>query len=87
MPDYVFVIEDDIVMVRPKKDVVPLPFPPPFLRLDSETHEEARRVAPGWDMYHLEDEWRSWVLDKGIAVKDPDKHFMSFCKRRGALKR
>lgn len=87
MPDYVFVIEDDIVMVRPKKDVVPLPFPPPLLRLDSETHEEARRVASGWDMYHLEDEWRSWVLDKGIAVKDPDKHFISFCKRRGALKR
>jgi len=87
MPDYVFIIEGDIVMVRPKRDVAPLPFPPPILRLDSETHEDARRVAPGWDMHHLEDEWRSWVLNKGIAVKDPDKHFTSFCKRRGALKR
>jgi len=87
MPDYVFIIEGDIVMVRPKRDVAPMPFPPPILRLNSETHEDARRVAPGWDMHHLEDEWRSWVLDKGIAVKDPDKHFMSFCKRRGMLKR
>lgn len=89
MPDYTLVIEDDIVVVRPKKDMSSgaLSFPPPMLRLDSETHEYARQVAPGWDIHHLETEWRSWVLDKAIAVKDPDKHFLSFCKKRGALKR
>lgn len=89
MPDYVFIIDGDIVLVRPKKDAnpSPLPFPPPMLRLDPETHEEARRVAPGWDMHHLEEEWRTWVLDKGIAVKTPDKHFLSFCRKRGALSR
>jgi len=89
MPDYVFTVEEDIVMVRPKRSIgtAPLPFPPPMLHLDTETHENARRVAPGWDMHHLESEWRSWVLNKGIAVKDPDKHFLSFCKKRGALRR
>ena len=38
-------------------------------------------------MHHLEVEWRSWVLEKGIAVKTPDKHFLSFCKKRGAYRR
>ena len=28
-------------------------------------------------------EWRSWVADKGIAVKDADRHFLSFCRNRG----
>ncbi|WP_073145963.1 replication initiator protein A [Litoreibacter ascidiaceicola] len=89
MPDYAFVIEGDIVVVRPKEETRPtaLPFLPSSLRLDPETHEEARRLAPGWDMHHLEGEWRSWVLEKGIAVKNPDKHFLSFCKKRGGYQR
>ena len=89
MPDYAFVIEDDIVIVRPKRETRQsvLPLPLSILRLDSETHEYARRLAPGWDMHHLEGEWRSWVIEKGIAVKDPDKHFLAFCKKRGAHKR
>ena len=89
MPDYAFVIEGDIVIVRPKKETrqTALPFPLSSLRLDPDTHEEARHFAPGWDMHHLEGEWRSWVLEKGIAVKNPDKHFLSFCKKRGAYRR
>jgi hypothetical protein len=35
----------------------------------------------------LEGEWRSWVLDKGIAVKAADAHFLGFCKKRGPYKR
>jgi hypothetical protein len=38
-------------------------------------------------MHHLENEWRSWVLEKAISVKDPDKHVLAFCKKRGAYKR
>ena len=89
MPDYAFVIEGDIVIVRPKKETrqTALPFPLSSLRLDPDTREEARHFAPGWDMHHLEGEWRSWVLEKGIAVKNPDKHFPSFCKKRGAYRR
>jgi plasmid replication initiation protein len=89
MPDYGFLIEDDIVIVRPKKEThqSALLLPVSSLRLAADTHEDARRLAPGWDMHHLEDEWRSWVLEKAISVKDPDKHFLSFCKKRGAYKR
>ena len=89
LPDYGFLIEDDIVIVRPKKKThqSALPLLLSSLRLAPDTHEEARRLAPGWDMHHLEDEWRSWVLEKAISVKDPDKHFLSFCKKRGAYRR
>ncbi len=85
MPDYLFQIEDDNVLVRPKRDIMQtaLPLGISSLRLAADTHEDARRLAPGWDMHHLENEWRSWVLEKGISVKDPDKHFLSFCKKRG----
>ena len=89
MPDYSFTIDGDIVLVRPKKDVMQsaLPLPVSSLRLEADTHEEARRFAPGWDMHHLESEWRSWVFEKGITVKNPDQHFLAFCKKRGAYKR
>jgi plasmid replication initiation protein len=89
MPDYLFQIEDDNVLVRPKRDIMQtaLPLGISSLRLAADTHEDARRLAPGWDMHHLENEWRSWVLEKGISVKDPDKQFLSFCKKRGPHKR
>jgi plasmid replication initiation protein len=88
MPDYVFVIEDDIVNVRPKNRMHTNAFslPHPSLRIREDTREDARRAAPGWDMHHLEDEWRSWVLRKEISVKDPDQHFLSFCRKRGTYK-
>jgi plasmid replication initiation protein len=84
MPDYRMTIEGDNVVFTPKAEeaVVALPFQ--ALRLcNLDTRDLARRLAPGWDIYNLEDEWRSWVHDKAIVVKDPDKHFLSFCKKRG----
>lgn len=89
MPDYAFIIDEDLVLVRPKKklDHGVLLSSPASLSLAPGTHEDARRLAPGWDTYHLEDEWRSWVLEKGISVKDADKHFLAFCKKRGPCRR
>lgn len=88
MPDYTFTLDDENVIVRPKKeaDTLTLVFVPSSLRLDPDVFERARQAAPGWDMHLLESEWRSWVLDKGIIVNSSDAHFLSFCKRRGACK-
>ena len=88
MPDYSFTVTNDIVKVRPKRETnqSALPLPLTSLRLDPDTPEEARKYAQGWDMRVLEDEWRSWVLEKEIAVQNPDKHFVSFCKKRGPYK-
>lgn len=85
LPDYGISVEGDNVIFRPKSDDVVTSVPFRELRFkNSDTPIEARRLAPGWDIYMLENEWRSWVHDKAIAVKDADKHFLAFCKKRGA---
>jgi len=85
MPDYTFELDGDNVQVRPKKVTLQSaqPLPLTSLCLAPDTHDEARRLAPGWDMHALEQDWRSWVLDTRISVKDPNKHFLAFCKKRG----
>lgn len=89
MPDYTFSIDGENIVVRPKKRSMQtaLPLPVAALQIKSDTIEEARLLAPGWDMRNLEDDWRSWVIEKGIAVKDADAHFLSFCRKRGAYPR
>ena len=86
MPDYTFSIDGENMAVRPKKrnTQTALPLPITALLISGDTIEEARLLAPGWDMRSLEDDWRSWVIEKGIAVKDANAHFLSFCRKRGA---
>ncbi len=86
---YTFDLDGENVQVRPKKETLQsaLPLPLASLGLAPDTHHDARRLALGWDMHVLEQEWCSWVIEKGTAVKDPDKHFLFFCKKRGAYRR
>lgn len=52
------------------------------LRLDPETLERARNLAPGWDVHYLEREWRGWMADGGLdAPRDPDRAFLGFCRK------
>lgn len=51
------------------------------IRLFTETYEKAKKVAPGWDVYALEHDWRSWIAGKE-RPKDPDAAFIGFCKQR-----
>ena len=84
LPDYKFELLDDIICVRPKTSrKLDSPILPP---LQSDTHEAARDYAVGWDVRQLESEWREWVQIKRILVKDPDAHFIKFCKKRGPYK-
>ena len=88
MPDYAFSLEGENLIVRPKKAAVVSSLPSSALRLDEETaFEEGRRLAPGWDIRALADEWRTWVQDKGIVVQDANAHFLSFCRKRGPYRR
>lgn len=89
MPDYVYSFEDDNLIVRPKKvgGQTALPLPVASLRISDDARQSARSLAQGWDIYALEDEWRSWVIEKGIAVKNAEKHFLSFCKKKGPCPR
>lgn len=85
LPDYAMAIEGDNVVFRPKaaEAVHTLPFQTLGLKRP-DTYDRARRLAPRWDIYALENEWQSWVHDKAIDVKDADEHFIAFCESRGS---
>ena len=83
MPDYTFELVDQKLVVRPIRTTLTGTSLPP---LKSDTYEEARHHAAGWDIRILEAEWRDWVAAKNITVQHPDKNFISFCKKRGPWK-
>jgi plasmid replication initiation protein len=83
MPDYSFELTDQKLIVRPiKTETDGFTLPP----LKSDTYEEARYHAQGWDIRVLEAEWRDWVAAKNINVRNADSNFISFCKKRGPYK-
>ncbi len=89
MPDYAFSLDEDNIVVRRKSASLQtaLPVPETSLRLDEDgTFDEASKLAPGWNIQVLAQDWRAWVLENGITVKAPDAHFLSFCRKRGACK-
>jgi plasmid replication initiation protein len=54
-----------------------------FPVIDPETYNDARIVAPSYDVYYLEQEWRNWWVDSGRPpLQDADKAFIGFCKAR-----
>lgn len=48
--------------------------------LDYDVLGDARNVAPGWDVYYLEREWRVWLGENEIVPKAPERHFVKFCQ-------
>jgi len=54
-------------------------------KLHPDTFEAARAVAPGWDVYVIEQEWREWVvglLEQGMEPpRNPDSAFIGFSKK------
>lgn len=43
----------------------------------TETYQTARLRFPGYDIYYVESEWRSWVKTKE-APRDPDRAYLAF---------
>ena len=83
IPDYTFTLTGDLLTVRPIKvrrtDSGITTLPP----LQSETYETARSHAQGWDIRVLENDWRTWVADKKITIRNPDAAFIKFCRDKG----
>lgn len=82
MPDYSITLnEDDMVTYHSRRTVPDLAssdevdFVPP---LKSETYDQARIVAPGWDIYLLEQEWRAWITE---PPRNADTAFLGFCRK------
>lgn len=96
IPDYIFALESDLFIARPRPEFLALGKPDNndllyyALMLKGETTEQAKELAPGWDIYILEDEWRQWIagkVEKGEKrPRDPDKSFLGFCRKRGSYR-
>lgn len=87
-PDYDVVLNDDMVTFYSKGTVKKhiqykgeLPSLPPHIL------EQAKKLAPRYDVYALEADWRAWWANSGKAM--PENHFaafLGFCKQRNAKK-
>jgi plasmid replication initiation protein len=88
LPDYTIHLEDDIVSICSRKPeeakrsiakYTPSKLPP----LKTETIQRAKKIAAGYDIYTLEQEWRNWWNDSGQSPpKSVDAAFIGFCKKR-----
>ncbi|MBY5974938.1 replication initiator protein A [Ferrimonas balearica] len=84
MPDYAVRLENDMVMFANRRTQEPKLSPPALasIRLDPEAYHDARQVAPGWDIYVLEGEWRSWMAEMDSdPPRNPTKAFVGFCRK------
>ncbi|MFX0543669.1 replication initiator protein A [Roseovarius sp. S4756] len=81
LPDYQLEEEPgDIVRVTPRRIVIE-GMDAPILSPDA--MEEARRLAPGMDVYALAEEWRHWWAVSGrTRLRAPDKAFLGWVKKR-----
>jgi plasmid replication initiation protein len=81
LPDYhvSFDDDDDMVVFTNRGTMAPALLPDNRVRpLRSDTYELARKAAPGWDVHHLEVEWRDWIVE---APRDADAAFVGFCRK------
>lgn len=83
IPDYAVTMDCDMITFR-SRGSVPKPVSLEDMKsvythqLNPETYHDARIVAPGWDVYHLEREWRDWITE---TPRDPDAAFIGFCRK------
>ena len=80
MPDYAVGMEDDMVVFTNRRTdhAGTAPSALSHIRLDPEAYHDARAVAPGWDVYVLEQEWREWMTEQ---PRNPNAAFIGFCKK------
>lgn len=83
LPDYeIWLDARDIFHVTPRRLVVDDIEAP---ALPDGIYEDVRAVAPGYDPYFLEAEWRAFWVESGCPrLRAPAKAFLAFCAKRHA---
>ncbi|MEO1187604.1 MAG: replication initiator protein A [Pseudomonadota bacterium] len=86
IPDYSFELDGDLFIIRPRsefRDIYTEPEKPSSIagvKLKESAFKSARKVASGYDLYFLEQEWRHWVSGKPSLPDNPEGSFVGFCK-------
>lgn len=89
MPDYALALGDDVLTVTPRR-ALPAASTTASAAADriwvtESGHAAARRAAPGWDVYHLEREWKAWMAKHQKAPpRAPDVAFARWCAKYAA---
>ncbi len=81
LPDYSMSEEEgDIIRFSRRDELLEGAVAP---ALSSSVSEQARDIAPGWDIYALEADWRVyWAASGGRALRSPDKAFLGYVRAR-----
>jgi hypothetical protein len=83
LPDYQVSLEDEMVIFRNRMNWQAPKSQVRYPVLDPEAYHDARIVAPSYDVYYLEQEWRDWWVESGMPeLGFPGKAFVAFCKKR-----
>lgn len=88
MPDYALRLVDNVLIVNNRGSIPELANETSTrseydrVRLTENGYDEARKNAPRWDVYHLEREWRAWMVKQQKPIPDhPDKAFAAWCSK------
>ena len=83
LPEYSVTLDGDMVIFKNREHLtqnIPEELYPKIL---PETFNDARIVAPGYDVYFLEREFRQFWVETGMpTLHDPNKAFVGFCRQR-----
>jgi len=84
LPDYTMSEEPgDIIRFANRAQVLEPGQGPQLPPLSSATHDAARAVASGWDIYALEADWRAyWAASGKPKLRAPDKAYLGFVRAR-----
>ena len=52
-----------------------------FLRVSEKTFDQARRLAPGWDVKWLHEQWLQTSTEPGKHIRQPDRAFLAYCRK------
>lgn len=83
LPDYSVKLEGSLVVFQNRASQAEKISEDRYPLLAPETYNDAKIVAPGHDVYFLEQEWRDmWVATGMPMLHDANKAFVAFCKMR-----
>ena len=86
LPDYALALSDDdnVTFTNRIKQQHATIRQTGFILLKPETYAKAQAAAPKWDIYALEQQWRTWITKKKEPPKRPDAAFIAFCRKKAA---